>query len=140
MDFLFFNRPALKKIAVGGETTLAEPARTAVEGILRELPDLLMTYVADVASGTVLAAYTSHRSYNPNQISLRNARIFSLLTDVSVANPWLGGPVQDLTIMLEDQYHYLRLCPAGKWYCFVAVHTAEANLGIVKDIVRRYVS
>lgn len=139
MDFPFFNRPALKKIAVGGAAPLAAPARTAVEGILRELPGLLMTYVADVASGTVLAAYTSDRSYNPNQISLRNARIFGLLTDATATNPWLGGPVQDLTIMLEDQYHYLRLCPAGNRYCFVAVHTAEANLGIVKDIVRRHV-
>lgn len=140
MDFPFFNRPALKKITVAGAADLAEPARTAVAGIVGELPDVLMTYVADVASGTVLAAYTSHRGYNPHQISLRNARIFSLLTATTNANPWLGGPVQDLTIMLEDQYHYLRLCRGGRWYCFAAVLTAEANLGIVKDIVRRHVA
>ena len=85
MDFPFFNRPALKKITTGAANPLVEPARVAVEGILRELPDLLMTYIADVASGTVLAAYTSHRDYNPNQISLRNARIFGLLADASAA-------------------------------------------------------
>ena len=138
MDFSFFNRPVLKKITGGGIPALAEPARRAVEGILQQLPDLLMAYVADVATGNILAAYTSHRDYNPNQVSLRNARIFGRLADALAGKPWLGGPVQDLTVVLDDQLHHLRLCGGGKQYCFVAVLTAEANLGIVKTIVNQH--
>lgn len=140
MNFPFFNRPALGKINVGATDGAGEQARLAVEGILRELPDLLMTYVAEVPSGRVLASYTSHRSYNPNQVGLRNARLLAILEAPLAAHAWLGGPLLDVSVVLEDQLHHLRPFGGGKLYCFLAVLTADANLGIIKEITRRHTS
>ena len=50
---------------------------------------------------------------------------------------WPGGPCTDLTLVLDDQLHHLRPLRAGQWYCFVAVHPADANLALTKDVVRR---
>ena len=139
MDFPFFNRPALKTIVVTGKEAAGEQARQLVAGIVSELPDLLLCYVADLASGGTLAAYTATRAYNPHKLSLRNARVFELLAQPLAAHPWLGGPLQDLVVVLDEQLHYLRPCQGGKWYCFVAMPAADANLGVVKAVVRRYV-
>ena len=138
MTFPFLNRPVLKKITVGVGNASGEQARLMLEGLCRELPELLMTYVAELSSGTVLASYTSHPDYNPNKVSLRNAKVFAILAKPLATHPWLGGPIHDLTAVLADQFHHLSLCNEGKWYCFVAVLTTDANLGVVKGIVRRY--
>ncbi len=137
MNLPFFNRPTLKKITVGVGDASGEQARLIIDGICRELPDLLMVYVAEISSGTVLASYTSHPNYNPNKISLRNAKVFAIVAKPLATHPWLGGPIRDLTVGLTDQFHHLSLCNEGKWYCFVAVLTTDANLGVVKGIVRR---
>lgn len=137
MNFPFLNRLTVGKISSSADEA-ERPARLVVEGILRDLPDLLLVYVADISSGRVLASYSSHRRYNPNQVSLRNAKLFTLLDKPLRAHAWLGGPVLDVSVVLNEQLHHLRPFRGGKWYCFVAVLTADANLGVLKDITRRY--
>ena len=138
MNLPFFNRPTLGKIISSSTNESEKPAQAAVEGILRDLPDLLLVYVADIASGRVLASYTTHRSYNPNQISLRNAKLFTLFDKYHHTHDWLGGPVLDLSVVLDEQLHHLRPFHGGKWYCFVAVLTTDANLGVLKNVTRRH--
>ena len=138
MNFPFFNRLVLRKINVESTDGTGEAARLAVEGIARELPDALMAYVAEVSSGRVLASYTSHRSYNPNKVSSRNAKLFMILQEPLATHSWLGGPLLDVSVVTEDQLHHLRPFNNGKWYCFLAVMAADANLGIIKEVTRRY--
>lgn len=139
MNIPFFNRPTPGKI--NSTTDEADKAaRLTIEGILRDLPDLIMTYVADIETGRVLASYTSHRQHNPNQVSLRNAKILAQLHKTTSANPWLGGPVLDISDVLNEQLHHIRPFQGGKWYCFVAALVTDVNLGVLKDIVRRHTS
>lgn len=140
MNFPFFNRPSVGKVSVGVNDGAGERARLAIEGILRELPDLLLAYVAEMPSGRVLASYASHRSYNPNNVGLRNAKLFAMLAEQRAAHAWLGGAVLDVSVVTEDQLHHLRPFDQGKQYCFLAVLAADANLGMLKEITRRHTS
>ncbi|RYU84296.1 roadblock/LC7 domain-containing protein [Hymenobacter persicinus] len=138
MKFPFFNRLQLKKITVAVADETGKQAQKVLEGLLAELPDLLMTCVVDISSGQVLAFYTVSSDYNPNQISLRHAKLLRTMDQALASNAWVGGPLTDVSVMLEDQLHHLRPMNAGKWYCFLAVRTADVNLGIAKEIMRRH--
>ena len=142
MNIPFFNRPTIKKITVATDSPddMVKRSKAVIEGLLQELPDLLMACVVNAQSGRVLASYTVSAAYNPNQISLRNAKLLRIMDEALMANAWPGGPLTDISVMLEDQLHHLRPMNDGKWYCFLAVHTADANLGIAKEIMRRHTS
>ncbi|MVN78400.1 hypothetical protein GO988_18880 [Hymenobacter sp. HMF4947] len=140
MNFPFFNRLQLKKIVV---PTASEPSREAekmLQGILAELPELLLGYIVDTQVANVLAFYTVSNSYNPNQLSLRNTKLLRTMQEGVAAKAWIGGPLTDVSIILEDQLHHLRPLKEGGQYCFVAVRLVDANLGIVKEVVRRCTS
>jgi hypothetical protein len=138
MKLPFFNRLQLKKITVGTTDDTGAQAQRIVEGLLQDLPDLLMTCVVDSHSGSVLASYTTSNSYNPNQISLRNAKLLRTMDDALTTRAWVGGPLTDVSVMLDEELHHLRPINGGKWYCFLAVRIADANLGIAKEIMRRH--
>ncbi|WP_201980177.1 hypothetical protein [Hymenobacter rubidus] len=125
-------------MTVATDDEMAKRSKEVIEGLLHDLPDLLMACVVNTQSGRVVASYTVSNSYNPNQISLRNAKLLRIMEDALAAKAWLGGPLTDVSVMLEDQLHHLRPMKEGKWYCFLAVHTADANLGIAKEIMRRH--
>lgn len=137
MNFPFFNRLQLNKLVV---PTAGEPGRRAeamLAALLRELPELLLGYVADNQSGVILASYTASPVYNPNQLSLRNAKLLRTIQDAVASGAWVGGPLTDTSVILEDHLHYLRPLTTDSWHCFVAMRLADANLGIVKEVVRR---
>jgi hypothetical protein len=138
MNLPFFNRLPLKKVTVATDDEMAKRSKQVIEGLLHDLPDLLMACVVNTQSGRVVASYTVSAAYNPNQISLRNAKLLRIMEDALAAKAWAGGPLTDVSVMLEDQLHHLRPMNDGKWYCFLAVHTADANLGIAKEIMRRH--
>ena len=140
MNLPFFNRLPLKKVTVATDTDdeMAKRSKQVIEGLLQDLPDLLMACVVNAQSGRVVASYTVSNAYNPNQISLRNAKLLRIMDDALTAKAWAGGPLTDVSVILEDQLHHLRPMNDGKWYCFLAVHTADANLGIAKEIMRRH--
>lgn len=140
MNFPFFNRLQVKKIVV---PTAGEPGRQAeamLAKLLGELPELLMAYIADNQSGTMLSSYTANAAYNPNHLTLRNTKLLRTIQDALATKAWVGGPLTDTSVILEDQLHHLRPLPAQGWHCFVAVRLADANLGILKDVVRRATS
>lgn len=136
MNFPFFNRLQVKKIvATSGEA--GQRAETILTALLRELPDLLLTYVADSQTGSILASYTTNTAYNPNQLNLRTTKQLRTMNEALATGAWPGGALTDVAVFLDDQLHYLRPVAGGQWHCFVAVRLADANLGIVKEVTRR---
>lgn len=136
--FSFLNRLQVKKITVATADAKGQHAQRILEGLLTDLPDLLMGCVVEVASGKMLASYTSHKDHNPNHISLRYAKTLRTINEALVSGAWPGGALLDSTLMLDDQLHHLRPLHNGEWYCFLAVRMADANLGIAKEIMRRH--
>ena len=137
MNFPFFNRLQLKKIVVAKPNDAGQRAEAMLARLLQELPELLLAYVVENQNGTILASYTASANYNPNQLSLRNTKTLRTINEALATGAWLGGPLLDVSVLLEDQLHHLRPVADGQWHCFVAVRLADANLGILKEVVRR---
>jgi len=109
---------------------------------MQELPELLLAYLVDTQSSAVLAFYTTSNTYNPHQLSLRNTKLLRSMQEALATKAWVGGPLTDVSITLEDQIHHLRplVVAQGSWYCFVAARLADSNMGMVKEVVRRCTS
>lgn len=140
MVFPFFNRIQTKKIVVGTANEDGQFAHTVLEGLLRELPELLMSCIVDIASGKVVAFYTTNNNYNPNQVSLRYAKVFRTVRDAQRVKAWPGGPLTDISLLLEDQLHQLYPLHSDQWYCLVVMRTDDANMAVVKDVIRRNIA
>ncbi|WP_019947018.1 roadblock/LC7 domain-containing protein [Hymenobacter aerophilus] len=139
MNFPFFNRLQVRKITVAVPDEAGRQASTILEGLLRELPELLMSCVVDVQSGKIIASYTVHSSYNPNHVSLRYARALRSMQEALARKAWPGGPLTDVSVLLDEQLHLLYPLANGQRYCLLVVSTTDANLGLAKDIMRRCV-
>jgi hypothetical protein len=138
MTIPFLNRVRIRQITVGTSNEAGLQARTVLEKLLAEMPEILLTCVVEVPSGRVLASYTRETYLNPNQLSLRYAKLLQLTTKTLAAQHIPGGPLTDMTVLLEDQFHTVWPMHNGHWYCFVAVRLADANLGMARDIMRRH--
>jgi hypothetical protein len=138
MNFSFFNRLVVKKVVVPTAGEAGRQAEKMITDIWQELPDMLLGYIVDCQTSNVLAFYTVSNAYNPNQLSLRNTKLLRTMQEALATKAWPGGPLTDVSVILEDQLHHLRPLKGGDWYCFVAVRLADANLGIIKDVVRRH--
>jgi hypothetical protein len=140
MTIPFLNRVRIRQITVGTSNEAGLQARTVLEKLLAEMPEILLTCVVEVQSGRVLASYTREAHLNPNQISLRYAKLLQLTAKTLASQQIPGGPLTDITVLLEDQFHTVWPMHNGQWYCFVAVRLADANLGMARDIMRRHTS
>lgn len=136
MNFPFFNRLQVKKI-VGTSGEAGRRAEAMLGNLLQELPELLMAYIADSQTGSILASYTANSSYNPNQLNLRTTKLLRTMNEALATGAWPGGPLTDVSTFWEDQLHHLRPVADGQWHCFVAVRLADVNLGILKEVTRR---
>lgn len=137
MKFPFFTRLQTKTIVPASGSSDARQAEQLLARVLDGLPELLLGYVFDLQANALLASYTVAAAYNPHQLTVRNAKLLHTVQEALAARAWPGGPCTDLTVMLEEQMHYLRPLPERGWYCFAAVRLADANMGMVKEVLRR---
>ncbi|RSK46334.1 hypothetical protein [Hymenobacter perfusus] len=119
----------------------AGPARLAAEQILQHvlhgLPELLAAAVGQIASGQLLASYTTSRDFNPAKIIGFNAEVIRQQRQAMQA---LHLPpdeqLTELLITLRTQLHLLRLLPDGQRFLYVAVDCRDTNLGIAREVMR----
>ncbi|MCA8833403.1 hypothetical protein [Hymenobacter pini] len=130
--------PAINKV-VGAGT--AGPERTAAErlltNVLRGLPELLAAAVGQVATGHMLASYTTNREFNPAKIIGFNAEVIRQQQQAMRALQLPADEqLTELLITLRTQLHLLRLLPDGQRFLYVAVDCRDTNLGIAREVMR----
>ena len=130
MNFPFFSRPALKKISVEAADGAGERARPAVEGILRELPELptlLAVAVVEVETGMPLASHANVADFDIETAAAYNTEVVkSKLKAITALK--LNQVIQDILLTLTDQLHLLKLSPDGKIFVYLAVNSRDTNL------------
>ncbi|OON67989.1 hypothetical protein B0919_15085 [Hymenobacter sp. CRA2] len=127
----------MKKITGDALGIERHKADTVINSLLRELPELVAAAVVDVKSSKTLAAYTAQVSFDPYKLSIRNAELIRQ-TQKNLTSPWLAGQqLNDLVVILDEQLHCLRTTANGQWLCYVAVHLADTNMAMVRDVMRR---
>lgn len=140
MKFPFFTRSQPRAIVLATNTDNARQAEQLLATVLQNLPELLFSYVFDTQKNTLLASYTVSSLYNPHQLTVRNAKLLHTVQQAVATGAWPGGPCTDLAVMLDAQMHYLRPLPERGWYCFAAISLADANIGMVKEVLRRAIT
>ncbi|RPD49992.1 hypothetical protein DNI29_04135 [Hymenobacter sediminis] len=138
MRIPFLSRPSIRQIIVGTSDEAGKKAHTLIQNVRADLPEMLMACVVEVHSGKVLASYTTSATLNPNQVSLRYAKLLRQTSDILAKRQIPGGALTDMTMMLEDQLHTLRPLRNGQWYCYLAIRFADANLAIALEVLRRH--
>ena len=140
MNLPFFGFNNLRKVVTAEDAPAGPRAGQVIDKLLADLPELLMACVVDLQSGRVLASYTTAANLNPNKISLLYAKLLRQTAAALAARRLIGGPLTDITLLLDDQLHAVRPAADGQTYCFLAVHSANASLGIVRELMRRHLS
>lgn len=140
MRLPFLHKLYVKKITGDASGVERERAETIVSAILRELPELIGVSVVDIRTGKTLAAYTALASFDPYKVSSRNVELIRQTLRMLTA-PWLADQqLTDFNVLLEDQLHCLRLTASNQWLCYLAVRTADANMALVREVMRRCTS
>ena len=132
----FLRRLPLKQVATVCQEAGARP-RQVLEGLFQGLPELLMACVVEVQSGKLRAFYTLSKAYNPHHICVREAKLLGTMQQAHANQLPAGGSLIEVTVVLDEELHHIRLLHASQWYCYVAVRTADANLALTREVVRR---
>jgi len=136
MKIPFLSKPTIKKVT--GEAFGTERAQLAtfVDKFLQELPELLALSVVEIKSGKMLAAYTSQASFDPYKLTAPNTKVVREFQN-ALTTSWLSGQqMNDLAIVLEDQFHIIRLLADKRRYCYLAIKSSDTNMAIARDIMR----
>ncbi|MBX0291124.1 hypothetical protein K3G63_11770 [Hymenobacter sp. HSC-4F20] len=137
MRLPFLHKLYVKKITGDASGAEREQAETILSAILRELPELIGVSVVDIRSGKTLAAYTAVASFDPYKVSSRNVELIRQTLRMLTA-PWLAGQhLTDFNVLLDDQLHCMRLTANHQWLCYVAVRIGDANMALVREVMRR---
>ncbi|GAB2770113.1 hypothetical protein HNQ93_000433 [Hymenobacter luteus] len=137
MRLPFLHKVAVKKITGDATGPEREQAETIIRSVLGELPELIAAAVVDISSGKTLVAYTTQSSFDLYKISSRNAELIRTTHRMLLA-PWLENQqLTDLVVLLEDQLHCLRTTANQRWLCYVAVRSADTNMALVREVMRR---
>lgn len=138
MRIPFLQKVTVKKITSDATGTDRERATKMLEGLLRELPELIAALVVDVSSGRTLAAYTTQTQLDPYKVSSRTAAEAQHFTRVSTVPGLADQQLADQVVVLEEQLHLLRLTPDQRWCCLLIVNTYDTNLALARDLLRKY--
>ncbi|WP_086592806.1 hypothetical protein [Hymenobacter crusticola] len=139
MKIPFLTKPSIKKVT--GEAFGTERAQltTLVNEFLQELPELLAFFVVDIKSGRMLVSYTSQANFDPYKLTAYNTKAIKELQK-ALNTSWLSDQqMNDLAIVLEDQFHIIRLMADKRRYCYLAVKSSDTNMAIAREIMRTLV-
>lgn len=138
MRIPFLNRLVVKKITGDAVGATRSGAETLIQQLLLELPELVAVAVVDMASSKMVAAYTATTSFDPYKLPARSAELLRVLQRMLTA-PWLPDQqVTDLVVVLDEQLHCLRPMGQGRQLCYLVVRSADTNMSLVRDILRRH--
>jgi len=136
MKIPFLTKPTIKKVT--GEAFGTERAQlaTLVDKFLQELPELIALSVVEIKSSRMLAAYTSQVNFDPYKLTTPNTKVVKELQKALTTSWLINQEINDLAIVLEDQFHIIRLMADKRRYCYLAVRISDTNMAIAREVMR----
>ena len=121
-------------------TTGAPTAEAALQHLLAELPELLMAAVVAVASGQVLASYTSQPALKPSSAAPYWAAMVQQLQASQAAQGQADEQPAEMLTTLRSQLHLLRLQPGGQHFLYLVVDAHDTNLALARELVHQAIN
>jgi predicted regulator of Ras-like GTPase activity (Roadblock/LC7/MglB family) len=123
-------------MAYSKETKLGQ----VVDKMITEIPGLIAISIVDLKSGMSLASHSTQANFDPDIASAFNAEVVRQKQKAMSALGLTGEAVEDILITLSNQIHLLRLFGNGAYFIYVAANSREANLAIVRSVMKKYSS
>ncbi|MBW3130465.1 hypothetical protein KYK14_18015 [Hymenobacter profundi] len=140
MRIPFLQKVAVRKITSDVTGASRERATEILEGILQELPELLLATVVDLSSGRLLAAYTKQAQSDPYKVTTHAVATARHLARLSAQPGLATQQLEDLVLVLDEQFHVLRLTADQQWGCLLLVYTHDTNLALAREVLRKHSS
>lgn len=108
-----------------------------VEAIEGSVKGLIAVAVVEIESGMTLIAKTLVPSFNPDVASAYNVEVVKAKMEAMKALKIdQSDSIDDILITLTSQIHLIKLTPSGTHFIYLAVDAKQANLGMVRSVVR----
>ncbi|UOR05425.1 hypothetical protein MUN82_21170 [Hymenobacter aerilatus] len=140
MRIPFLQKVAVRKVTSDATGAARERATGILEGILQELPELLLATVVDLSSGRLLAAYTKQAQSDPYKITAYTVATARHLARLPNQPGLTTQELQDLVLVLDEQLAIFRLTADQQLGCLLLVYTHDTNLALAREILRQHAS
>ena len=111
-------------------------AAKVLEGLLRELPDLVAVAVVQTDTGATLAKHTTTDSLNPETAAAYNAEVVKQKQKALAALHLPGETIDDILISLSTQLHLIKLTPDGSKFIYLVANAQHTSLAMAREALR----
>ncbi|TGE08158.1 hypothetical protein [Hymenobacter fodinae] len=120
--------------------TLNNPAGKVVDGIIKDLSNLLAVAVVDINSGMSLASHSNSPTINPDTAAAYNTEVVKQKQKAMSALKLQGETIDDILVTMSNQLHLLKLTDAGTKFIYLVVNARDTNLAIAREVLRSHVT
>jgi predicted regulator of Ras-like GTPase activity (Roadblock/LC7/MglB family) len=120
--------------------TLNNPAGKVVDGIIKDLSNLLAVAVVDINSGMSLASHSNSPTINPDTAAAYNTEVVKQKQKAMSALKLQGETIDDILVTMTNQLHLLKLTDAGTKFIYLVVNARDTNLAIAREVLRSHVA
>ncbi|TGD82726.1 hypothetical protein [Hymenobacter wooponensis] len=120
--------------------TLNNPAGKVVDGIIKDLSNLLAVAVVDINSGMSLASHSNSPTINPDTAAAYNTEVVKQKQKAMSALKLQGETIDDILVTMSNQLHLLKLTDAGTKFIYLVVNARDTNLAIAREVLRSHVA
>ncbi len=142
MKLPFLHRFSTAEAAISYPRAIsaADKARfgAIINGILRDLPDLLAVSVVELRSGEVVATQHIGGKLNPAKAAGYNAEVIRQKQQAIRALGLSDEAIEDILVTLTTQWHVLRPLPGGRHFVHLMVNIRDTNLAVARTVLQTH--
>ncbi len=104
---------------------------------LKEIDGFIAVSITDIESGESYNSFSILKSFDPELAAAYNLEVVKAkLKAIDVLG--LENTIEDITITLSSQVHIINISKSKSFFIYLAVDSNKSNLGITKNLLRKY--
>ncbi len=116
-----------------------EVLHSFIENMKDNVEGLIGVSVTEIESGVAYESYSADPKFDPSLASAYNLEVVKAKLN-AIKALGLNEEIQDITINLSSQVHFINIAPSGAYFIYLAIDSAKANLGITRALLNKYKS
>ncbi|MFY0599089.1 MAG: hypothetical protein JXR03_05425 [Cyclobacteriaceae bacterium] len=108
-----------------------------MEAMENDVKGIIAVAIVEMESGMTLVSKSFAKNFDPEVASAYNVEVVKAkLAAMKALKLEKTDSIDDILITLTSQIHLLKITPSAKHLIYLAVDSKEANLGMVRSILR----
>ncbi len=115
-----------------------EVLHSFIENMRDNVEGLIGISVTEIESGVAYESYSADpANFDPSLASAYNLEVVKAKLN-AIKALGLNEEIQDITINLSSQVHFINIAPSGAYFIYLAIDSSKANLGITRALLNKY--